>query len=253
MESAVLERAGSLSRRGTARTLGQVAAETLWPTRCAVCDAPGELLCAQCRDRLPFIDATRSCPTCGAPHGAIQCTECNDVMLEASGRRDFPYDAMACATVLDDGVHRLIVSYKDGGEERLADTIGSLIAAYAKPSWAEARPVVTYIPSSAKALARRGFDHAELASAAVARALRLPHAKLLDAPRTHDQRKLSRKERAENMAATFEVLPGIALPRACIVVDDVCTTGATLYSAADALAKAGVRKRFALTLARTLS
>ena len=24
-------------------------AETLWPTRCAVCDAPGEVLCDACR------------------------------------------------------------------------------------------------------------------------------------------------------------------------------------------------------------
>lgn len=239
--------------RSFSRALKDALTETLWPTRCAVCDAPGELLCERCREELPFIDATRACPACGAPHGTVQCTECNDVMLLASKRESLPYAAMASALELTDATHRMIVAYKDGGEQRLSEVLGAIMAAYANPSWIRELPLVTFIPSSRKARARRGFDHGELTSRAVARILNLPHGRLFGDPESHDQRKLSRQERAENMAATMKVLPGAELPRAVIVVDDVCTTGATLFSAADALEEAGVKERYALTFARTLT
>ncbi len=171
-------------------------------------------------------------------------------MLAATERESFPFTAMASAVVLDDAAHRLILAYKDGGEARLATIIGRLMAAYAPPEWLQRHPLVTYIPSTRGARARRGFDHAELTSAAVAEALGLPHARMLDEPHSHDQRKLSRRERAQNMETTMAILPGAAVPESCLVVDDVCTTGATLYSAADALTRAGVKSLYALTFAR---
>ena len=69
-----------------AEAAAQAVAETLWPTRCAICDEPGELLCERCKSELPFIDLWRACPICGAPWGHTQCTECNPVMLAATGR-----------------------------------------------------------------------------------------------------------------------------------------------------------------------
>lgn len=233
-----------------AGALRRTVEETLWPTRCAVCDRTGDLLCDDCRAALRFIDAVRACPVCGAPHGTVQCTECNQVMLAATERAAFPFTAMASAVVLDEAARRLALAYKDGGDKRLARTIGELIAPYANPAWLRGRPIVTFIPSTRAAHAKRGFDHAELTSAVVAEALGLPHARLFGEPRSHDQRALSRHERAENMGATLSILPEATVPEACLVVDDVCTTGATLYSAADALARAGTEERYALTFAR---
>lgn len=46
-------------------------AETVWPTRCAVCDAPGEPLCEHCRTALRYVDWWRACPRCGAPFGRL--------------------------------------------------------------------------------------------------------------------------------------------------------------------------------------
>ncbi|MEG0324645.1 MAG: double zinc ribbon domain-containing protein, partial [Raoultibacter sp.] len=65
--------------------------ETLWPTRCAVCDTLGTVLCDRCRQRLPYIDYWRSCPRCGAPFGFTQCTECNPVMLTGLPDHTLPY------------------------------------------------------------------------------------------------------------------------------------------------------------------
>ena len=46
-----------LPGRALARLMRDAAVETLWPTRCAVCDAPGQVLCDQCARALPVIRA----------------------------------------------------------------------------------------------------------------------------------------------------------------------------------------------------
>ena len=95
-------------------------AETVWPTRCAVCDAPGEPLCEHCRTALRYVDWWRACPRCGAPFGRLQCCECNEVMLTAIGRRRPAFDGMTAAVTYDDAAARIVRSWKDGGERRLA-------------------------------------------------------------------------------------------------------------------------------------
>ncbi len=46
------------------------------------------------------------------------------------------------------------------------------------------------------------------------------------------------------------MLPGATAPRTVIVVDDVCTTGSTLFAATEALRKGGAETIYALTFAR---
>lgn len=171
-------------------------------------------------------------------------------MLNASEHETLPFTAMASVTALDDASHRLIVTYKDGGEVRLARTIGALMVPYVPPAWLRERPVVTYVPSTRNARARRGFDHEALVSAVIAETLGLPHELLFAPPRNRDQRALTRNERAANMEHRMQLLPNVTAPRACLIIDDVCTTGATLYSTADALREAGTETLFALTFAR---
>ena len=59
--------------------IAQSICETLWPTRCALCDTPGKLLCPRCARSLEFIDYYRACPRCGSPWGSLQCDRCNPV------------------------------------------------------------------------------------------------------------------------------------------------------------------------------
>ncbi|MDD7364937.1 MAG: double zinc ribbon domain-containing protein, partial [Olsenella sp.] len=68
---------GGAGPRGVAGALAEAALELLWPTRCAGCDQPGELLCEECRASLPWVDQRFACPVCGAPFGWLTCTECD--------------------------------------------------------------------------------------------------------------------------------------------------------------------------------
>ena len=116
-----------------AEAAAQAVAETLWPTRCAICDEPGELLCERCRSELPFIDLWRACPICGAPWGHTQCTECNPVMLAATGRKAVAFSSLVSPFELAESTRRIAVVYKDGGEQRLAMEMARYMARYLSP------------------------------------------------------------------------------------------------------------------------
>lgn len=232
------------------RGAAEAIAETLWPTRCAVCDTPGEVLCASCSLELQHIDWWRACPRCGAPFGRVQCSECNDVMLAASGRGEPPFDACASAVAFDDGAARIVRTWKDAGERRLAEAMAGLMAPMVPPSWRSERPIVVPVPATAAAVRRRGFDHGDELARATASLLGLDAAPLLAPPHARDQRALARRGRLANMEGRFIPLPGASAPPSVIVVDDVYTTGATLFAASDAVRAAGARTVRCLTFAR---
>lgn len=237
--------------REALRTASEVAAETVWPTRCAVCDAPGELICESCMKKLPVIDACLACPACGAPYGRMQCTECTPIILAGIGRSSVPFDGIAHAMTADDAVRRIVRAHKDKSERRLAGFIAKASANYISPDWMQ-DCVLTYIPDTDKAYRQRGFDHARELARAVADEAQMDCVGMFLRPRATDQRKLSRKERFENMASSMTLAPDAPIPRSVIIFDDICTTGSTLYAAADALRVAGCEKIYGLAFGRML-
>lgn len=243
-----VELAGLAALYGAAAS--EALAETLWPTRCAVCDEPGEVLCETCRRNLPYLDWWRACPRCGAPFGRVQCTECNAVMMARLDREEPPFSACSSATVFGPDSARIVRIWKDSGERRLAQVMAEIMAQAVPPAWTAARPAVVPVPASARAVRRRGFDHGLELARAVAEQLDLPLSELLARPHSVDQRKLTRKERLENMEGRFRALPGADAPTTVILTDDVLTTGATLYAATDALLEAGTQEVWCLTFSR---
>ena len=234
--------------RGIARLAGEVVAETLWPTRCALCDAPGQVLCDACARKLPFLDWWRACPRCGSAFGRVQCDLCNPVALGRIGRERLPFSGCASAVVFSEPTGRLVRVYKDHGERRLAAVIAGYMARAVPPGWDF--DTLTYIPATKAAFRHRGFDHCELLAGNVAQRLGRPQIRTLERPHARDQRALSARERIENLRSGLVPLEGAACGRRLLLVDDVLTTGSTLCAATDALMDAGAQKVFCLTFAR---
>ncbi len=232
------------------RTTGEILAEALWPTRCAVCDAPGRTLCESCARNLAYIDWNRACPRCGAPFGTVQCCECNPVMLSAAERQELPFERLVSAVSYNDAAKAIASTFKDKGERRLAQDMACAMSRCIPPEWLTQNAVITFVPASKAAFRKRGFDHAELLCKALAEILEIECTSLLARPRSFDQRALSRKQRAENMKGRLELLPEVEVAQNVIVVDDVCTTGATLFAACDALAQGGAQLIRCVTFAR---
>ena len=253
--------------------------ETLRPTRCVICDAPGAVICADCAYHLPFIDPRIACARCGAPFGRALCTECTmpGSELEAAHPETlFPFHGARSALSYEAGAKKIIRAYKDGGELRLDASIASFIcqamrarvhldprsAGHApsrfigakRPaadwtSWADA---IVPIPASEQAILRRGFDHMARIANICARWTGLPAFRALACTRrVLDQRSRDRAGRQANRMASFRIADASKpIPARVIVIDDVFTTGATLSAAASTLLEAGASEVVVAVCAR---
>lgn len=235
-----------------ARAARESLTEVLYPTRCVVCDQPGELLCDECRRTLPWIEQRLACPSCGAPYGFLTCTECDGTWQPR---------ATVAALGFDGAAARMAACLKDSHELRLAPVIAAAMACALEeaaawpardgaprfsPSQVDA---LCFVPATAAAYARRGFDHMELVSRALSTTLGVPLADVLVRPSARDQRELGREERASNLEGTMwanEDLSGARL----LLVDDVATTGASLAEGTRALLARGAASVTACALAR---
>jgi len=223
--------------------------ELLWPARCCVCDMPETYLCERCERDLPYVDLWQACPTCGAPFGQLVCTECNSFILKERGVERIPFDGCVSVAQFNGAARRLITVYKDSHEGELAPEIARLLAQCIMPAWLD-ESVLTYIPASKNALRRRGFDHMERVAQELSKRTGLTCMQLFAPWNSRDQRGLDAKARMANMRKVLRVMEGVEVPERVIVLDDVLTTGATMFAATDALKAAGAKKVYALTLLR---
>ncbi len=168
--------------------------ELLAPTRCAGCELPGLLLCGECDRHLPRIEPGHACARCGAPYGYLTCTECWSTTFAFS-------HAMALGE-LDGALARAVVLHKDAGERRLGGVLGGLLGASVAMRWPEFDHTVTWIPPTAAALAKRGFDHGRSLAGPVATACSTDSVELLSRVRARDQRRMGRAERLACAAAS---------------------------------------------------
>lgn len=223
------------------------ALELVWPTRCVSCNAPHTLLCDECQSLVKMTDPVTACKQCGAPFGYLTCTECMEEEWETS--------AVICAATFARPVDRMLKIYKDQGERRLSFLLaGLMFAAYANALHKTAlslyaTPEVVFVPATADAFAKRGFDHMELIARDFCAMSELSLVDALVKHKTKDQRELGREERIANVAKSFEVVRNVK-DRHILLLDDVVTTGATLRAAARALLGAGAARVTGLAVAR---
>ena len=213
--------------------------ELIAPTRCAGCDLPRTLLCDSCLERLPLIDPAGACPRCGAPFGWLVCTECWE--------REWSFAEARCAGELERPLSRLVTLYKDGGERRIAQLLASMVVETAG-DWSGWVDRVAYVPATAAARRKRGFDHAERVARMVAAAWDVECSDALLRSRARDQRTLDRTERLANVRSTFSARGRV--DGRVLLIDDVFTTGATLEAAASALLEAGAAEIRVIAIAR---
>ncbi|HXE80886.1 MAG TPA: ComF family protein, partial [Vicinamibacterales bacterium] len=152
-----------------------------------------------------------------------------------------------------EGVLRSLVhALKYDRRRSIAPRLARLAAAHGA-SILDGADAVVPVPLHFRRRWTRGFNQAE----EIARHLRLPVWKVLRRVRhTEPQAGLSGPARARNLRAAFA--PRLLSRRrrvigaVVVLLDDVCTTGATLAACAEVLREMGAREVRALTIARTL-
>lgn len=238
--------------RSAARMAASGASELMWPTRCVWCDMPGELLCEDCRSELPWISQRWACPVCGTPFGWLTCTGC---------KGEWEPRATVCALGFENAATQLVACLKDQGERRLAgvDAAAMMTALDEAASWpapdgrarfdAQELDALCFVPATAQAYARRGFDHMELVSAELARMVDIPLFDVLVRSSAKDQRELGHDDRARNLEGTIRTVDDVSGLR-LLLVDDVITSGASMREATRTLLARGAKEVTCCSLVR---
>ena len=239
----VADRWRSLSRRGPTTLLNSLL-DIFLPTVCVLCRQPGKMLCQACLDGLPRV-ATPFCHACGRPtrQARGQCPAC---------RRDpLPLQQVRAPLLYEQAVPRLIQQFKYHHKRALAEPLGRLMIAVL-PDLSHDIDLIIPLPLHPQRQRQRGYNQAELLANEVAGAMDRPVELngLRRSRATLPQAKLSAAARQSNIAAAFTADPEFVSDQQILLVDDVCTTGATLASAAQALFAAGAHTVTGLCAAR---
>ena len=217
------------------------------PSQCAVCRTwPARPVCDACVAR--FAPPTARCRTCALPvlPGDAQCGDC---LLHPP-----PLDACHAACTYEWPWPDCIAAFKFHGDPGWASPFATLMrsAPWVEPAL-EQCDVVLPMPLARQRLRERGFNQA----LELARRLSLSKTDAALLLRTHEtaaQSGLTRAERLGNLRGAFAIEPlrGDELRgRRVVLVDDVMTSGASLFAAAAVLRQAGAAHITGLVVART--
>jgi len=111
--------------------------------------------------------------------------------------------------------------------------------------------IIVPVPTATSRVRQRGYDQATVLARRIARKHRLPYARLLARLGQAHQVGAGRAERVAHLKDAFRPIHADRIQGAHILlIDDVCTTGATLESAASVLRKAGAKRVDALVFAQ---
>ena len=155
------------------------------------------------------------------------------------------------AVYFEGPLQKAVHQFKYRRDIAMADILAEVLLA-AAPAPAPAGSLVVPVPLAADRLAARGYNQSGLLAQTYAewRGLRLAPRGALRVRATAPQVGLSARERRLNVAGAFAGEQRLVAGRAVILIDDVCTTGATLDSCAEALLAAGAAQVWGVTLAR---
>ncbi len=201
------------------------------------------MLCPACTGTLPAIEDPY-CQRCGTPVPDSQhCVSCALHPPDIDGIRSvFVFDGL---------VRKAIHELKYGRIKALAEPMAQLMADFASTNRIPAGRVVP-VPLHPKRLRSRGYNQSTLLGRAMAKktSLTMDENVLVRTRDTVSQARTgSAAERRLNVQGAF-ICPVPLQGDAILIVDDVCTTGATMEACAAALKCAGAGPVWGLTMAR---
>lgn len=112
--------------------------------------------------------------------------------------------------------------------------------------------LITYIPSDKKALKRRGFNQSEFLAKRIGATLEIPvKSVLIKTKGSKEQKTLDKESRWINLKESFKLInKEEIINKKIILIDDVITTGATVYFASRELSNVNIKELNVLTVAR---
>lgn len=213
----------------------------LFPIRCVHCGAIGEQICARCNPLIQWI-MMPFCQYCGIPGSTSTHHTCIDRTV---------LEQIRTATIFSGPIRKALHALKYRNNRSLAN----LLVTLSSPYWPIASwgiDCIVPIPMGLDRLKERGYNQAELIARSISELANIPMENhiIMRTRETRSQVGLALDERKRNLEGAFSSrdIQG----RRILLVDDVCTTGATMQECAKALRKAGAVSVHAVAIARAV-
>jgi ComF family protein len=219
--------------------------DLLLPLKCLGCGREGDLICPSCRQSLPRIRLPL-CQRCGATvsEGTV-CPMCVNHPLIIDGIRSL--------FLFQGTVRQAILQLKYRHLKTIATPLGQLLAEYLSSHPLRGEAIIP-VPLHPKRLRERGYNQASLLAKKLSRLGGLPVVedtliRVRDAlPQARTRSAIERRQNVQDAFVCHQGLEG----KQVLLIDDVCTTGATLDACAIALKAAGAGSVWGLTVAREM-
>ncbi len=187
------------------------------------------------------------CPGCGKPQASgILCPVCRQRQTEIDGIRS-PF---RFAEVIRKAVHQL----KYRNLKAISPCLAALLADYLQSNPLPGEALVP-VPLHPRRLRERGYNQSSLLAHELGKLINLPVIEdcLIRVKEAQPQvRTATVEDRRMNVTDAFKCRNGKVRGKQIILIDDVCTSGATLESCAQALKSESVTSVWGLTLAREI-
>ncbi|MCP4631476.1 MAG: ComF family protein [candidate division Zixibacteria bacterium] len=225
----------------------------LFPPFCYICNNPlkdgRSAICNDCRKNvfLTIRSSSPLCPVCQSFYPDIfdNCRHC-------SGRRS--PGKLYCLTGFDSNMRELIHAFKYAGRIEIgAELADKAYDIYGNFEFILNADLIIPVPLYYRKELDRGYNQAGILAERLSLKTSKPFDKtnLKRVKNTKSQTHLNTQQRYTNVRGAFKVKnPSAVKGKRIVLVDDVVTTGATLYECSRSLKKAGASKVVSLTIAR---
>jgi ComF family protein len=187
------------------------------------------------------------CPRCGRPQASgIVCPDC--------WQRPTKIDGVRSPFRFDGAVRKSIHELKYRNLRAISPCLGELLADYLNENPLPGEVLVS-VPLHPRRLRERGYNQSALLARELSKSIDLPVIEdcLVRVKQAQPQvRAVDVEERRRNVADAFVCRDDKVSGKQIILIDDVCTSGATLESCAAALKDRGAASVWGLTLARDI-
>lgn len=248
--------------------------DTLFPVFCLSCRKPNEWICETCFEKIKLLPR-QVCPYCEKVFSLVGrvCFKCKAGFLNKN--KAVPLDNLIVAVPYDKFiVSRLVHLYKYNFIEDLSLTLGKLMVKSLVENNIPLPELIIPVPLHKRRLRWRGFNQAEKLAGFISENLSsgfpIPvSTDILGRKRyTLAQMKIKNySERKKNIQNTFEINVAPVIKKPCkasniqsdskilknkkiLLIDDVCTTGSTIFECAKVLKLAGARQVTGAVIAR---
>ena len=205
--------------------------QLLFPPKCPFCRSVlrgGELMCAQCAEKLPYTDKK-------ADRGSNFYSQCVSALYYTGT------------------VRKAMLAFKFYGRASYAACFGRPTADSIRKKTSGSFDALTWVPLSRSRLRKRGYSQARLMAEAVGKELGYSPERLLDKPENiRAQSKIhDASQRRANVAGAYRLHPGAELNgKRILLIDDIFTTGATLAECSKLMLLAGADEVVCAVLCR---